>query len=80
MMHGSLAWRTAAAFCCAALAACGQAVPGTAASSGPVQAPSGITSANGGGQRALNNGLGVGQNASGGVTVGGLPNSKGAAY
>ncbi len=72
--------RIAAAFCCIGLAACGQAVPGTATSSGPVQAPSGITSSNGGGQRALGNSLGVSQGAAGGVTVGGLPNSKGAAY
>ena len=69
----------AAVLCCIGLAACGPTVPGTATSSGPVQAPSGVTSANGGGQRALGNSLGVVQDATG-MTVGGPPNSKGAAY
>lgn len=71
-----------AAVSCLGLAACGNMTPGdTATSMGATQAPSGITSSNGGGQRALGNVPGVGVNSgTGQASVGSVPNTKGAAY
>ena len=62
------------------LSGCGNTGPGTATSSGPTQAPSGITSSNGGGQRAIGNLPSVGITTGGGATAGTVPNSKGASY
>ena len=65
---------------CTGLAGCGSTGPGTANSNGPTQAPSGITAANGGGQRALGNIPSVGITNGTGVTVGPVPNGKGNSY
>ncbi len=67
---------------CVGLAACanGNTGPGSANSNGPTQAPSGITSSNGGGQRALGNIPSVGTTTGGGVSSTSVPNSKGASY
>ena len=68
---------------CAGLAGCGSNGPtgiGTANANGPTQAPSGITSSNGGGQRALGNIPSIGTNSATGATATSVPNSKGASY
>ena len=65
---------------CIGLAACASTGPGTANSNGPTQAPSGITSSNGGGQRALGNIPNIGTNSATGVTSGPVPNTKGNSY
>ena len=67
-------------FSCIGLAACASTGPGTANSNGPGQAPSGITSSNGGGQRQLGNIPSIGSNSATGTTNSGVPNSKGASY
>ena len=46
----------------------------------PTQAPSGITSSNGGGQRALGNIPNIGTKSATGVSSGPVPNNKGNAY
>ena len=66
---------------CIGLGACASSTPGTATSGSATQAPSGITSSNGGGQRQLGNIPDVSINTTGGgATVGPVPNSKGNAY
>ncbi len=67
---------------CVGLTACasGSTGAGSANSNGPTQAPSGITSSNGGGQRALGNIPSVGTTTGGGATATSVPNSKGASY
>ena len=69
---------------CAGLAACASTGPGSANANSPAQAPSGVTSSNGGGQRQLGNipsvGITTGPSGVSGTTVGAVPNSKGASY
>ncbi len=65
---------------CVGLSACASTGAGSANSNGPTQPPSGITSSNGGGQRALGNIPSVGTTTGGGVTSTSVPNSKGASY
>ncbi len=66
-------------FTCLSLVGCASTGPGSATSNGPTPAPSGITSSNGGGQRALGNLPNVGISNGTGVS-GAVPNSKGASY
>ena len=61
------------------LAGCASTGPGTATSTA-TPAPSGITAANGGGQRALGNLPNIGVTTGAGATAGPVPNSKGASY
>ncbi len=70
----------AALFACLGLAGCAGTRPGTANANGPGQAPSGITAANGGGQRAVGNIPSIGVTSGGTVTSNPVPNSKGASY
>ena len=72
----------AAVLCCVGLAACqSQPDPGSNSLTGPARLDSGITSSNGGGQRALGDTPNVGLNSQGAtsVTPNG-PNTKGNAY
>jgi hypothetical protein len=64
---------------CVGLGGCASTGPGTANANGPNQAPSGVTSSNGGGQRQLGSipSVGIGN---GMTTTGPVPNSKGASY
>ena len=64
---------------CLAVAGCASTGAGSATANGPTPAPSGITAANGGGQRALGDIPNIG--VSNGVTVrGNAPNTKGNSY
>lgn len=71
---------SAAALGALALAGCTNPPQDSAISSGPTQAPSGITSSNGGGQRQLGNLPSVGVMQGGQTVVTPAPSSKGNAY
>ena len=71
-----------AAIGCLGLSACNGSAqnPALDSTTGPARLDSGITSSNGGGQRALGNAPNVGINSSGGATGGGITNQKGNTY
>ncbi len=73
-------WVVVAAMATLGLGGCASTGAGSANANGPTQAPSGVTSSNGGGQRAIGDIPSIGSTTGVGPTVGAVPNSKGASY